>query len=484
MGAQSHGEPTQIYDSLNGFAANLDERGLDNVLHNPMVESVVEDGYVKLDQVGSWGLDRIDDKDLPLDNTYNPTFGNNGEGVTAYIIDTGVLHTHTEFGGRATQEYNSVGDGKNYDCHGHGTHVAGTVGAKTYGVANKAKIVGVKVLSCGGGGTWSGVIAGVNWVKANAKKPATANMSLGGGRNTALNAAVKALVASGVSTVVAAGNSNRDACSYSPASEPDAITVGSTTNTDARSSFSNYGQCVDIFAPGSNIKAPWIGSNTATRTISGTSMASPHVCGGAALYLGMNPDLTPTELVEKMLKDSIANTITNVGSGSPNKFLYVAAEQAPTTPTTSAPTRAPTIAPTTPNSSFGPTPSNYGTGEPTGGDGTKAPTQAPTPEVNCEDQKTKNQCKKLGSCVFGKKKIPGPCLFKKGKYKEDCEQFSEEDTCGGNCKWEDGECVHRCDGLAMKDCKKVRHPDDGKKMCKAKKVANDCAGCHPKSKCP
>jgi len=323
MGAQSHGEPTQIYDSLNGFAANLDERGLDNVLHNPMVESVVEDGYVKLDQVGSWGLDRIDDKDLPLDNTYNPTFGNNGEGVTAYIIDTGVLHTHTEFGGRATQEYNSVGDGKNYDCHGHGTHVAGTVGAKTYGVANKAKIVGVKVLSCGGGGTWSGVIAGVNWVKANAKKPATANMSLGGGRNTALNAAVKALVASGVSTVVAAGNSNRDACSYSPASEPDAITVGSTTNTDARSSFSNYGQCVDIFAPGSNIKAPWIGSNTATRTISGTSMASPHVCGGAALYLGQNPRLTPAEILDKMLKDSIADTISNVGSASPNKFLYV-----------------------------------------------------------------------------------------------------------------------------------------------------------------
>ena len=223
IGAQSHGTVDQVYESVfTGFAADLDEIGLQNVLNNPNVVSVEEDGYVQLDRA-TWGLDRIDDEDLPLDGTYEPTFGNNGEGVTAYIIDTGILHTHTEFEGRATQEFNSAG-GSNVDCNGHGTHVAGTVGAKTYGVAKKAKLVGVKVLSCSGGGTWSGVIAGVNWVKANAKKPATANMSLGGGKNTALNTAVKALVASGVSTVVAAGNSNRDACSYSPASEPDVVT--------------------------------------------------------------------------------------------------------------------------------------------------------------------------------------------------------------------------------------------------------------------
>ena len=313
-----------MYESVfTGFAADLDEIGLQNVLNNPNVVSVEEDGYVQLDRA-TWGLDRIDDEDLPLDGTYEPTFGNDGEGVTAYIIDTGILHTHTEFEGRATQEFNSAG-GSNVDCNGHGTHVAGTVGAKTYGVAKKAKLVGVKVLSCSGGGTWSGVIAGVNWVKANAKKPATANMSLGGGKNTALNTAVKALVASGVSTVVAAGNSNIDACRFSPASEPDAITVGSTTDTDARSSFSNWGTCVDIFAPESSIKAPWIGSNTATRTISGISMASPHVCGGAALYLGQNPNLTPTEILSNMLEDSIVDTITNVGTGSPNNFLYVAA---------------------------------------------------------------------------------------------------------------------------------------------------------------
>jgi subtilisin family serine protease len=360
IGGQSHGSVDQVYDStITGFAAELDEKGLQNVLNNTNVMSVEEDGYVQLDSV-TWGLDRIDDEDLPLDKSYEPTFGKNGEGVTAYIIDTGVLPTHTEFEDRATQEYNSVGDGKNYDCHGHGTHVAGTVGSKNYGVANKAKLVGVKVLSCAGGGTWSGVIGGVNWVAKNAKKPATANMSLGGGKNTALNAAVKALVASGVSTVVAAGNNNGNACDKSPASEPDAITVGATTNTDARASFSNWGNCVDIFAPGQTITAPWIGSsNTVLRTISGTSMASPHVCGGAALYLGQNPNLTPTEIVNKMLEDSIADTITNVGSGSPNKFLYVAANQSPTV--SPAPTRTKTASPTK-----APIPSNAPTSCPNG----------------------------------------------------------------------------------------------------------------------
>jgi len=344
MGAQSHGEVLQVYGSaLEGFAASLDGVGLHNVLNSPDVVSVEQDGYVQLNQVGSWGLDRIDNKDLPLDQSYKPTFGNAGAGVTAYIIDTGILASHKEFEGRATQEFNSAG-GVNEDCNGHGTHVAGTVGAKTYGVANKVKLVGVKVLSCAGGGTWAGVIAGIDWVAANAKKPATANMSLGGSKNVALNAAVKKLVDSGVSTVVAAGNNNGDACQKSPASEVSAITVGSTTNVDARSSFSNWGTCVDIFAPGSNIKAPWIGSDTATKTISGTSMASPHVCGATALYLAEDPSLSPDAVISKMSADSISGTITNVGSGSPNKFLFVGPDRGPTAPTTSAPTMSPTRA--------------------------------------------------------------------------------------------------------------------------------------------
>ena len=325
FGASSHGEVKHIYDD--GFAANLDDTGLQNVLNSDDVTIVEEDGYVELDQVKSWGLDRIDDEKLPLDKSYNPAFGNNGAGVTTYVIDTGILDSHQEFEGRATQEYNSVGDGKNYDCNGHGTHVAGTIGSKNYGVANKAKLVGVKVLGCTGSGTYSGVIAGVNWVKANAKKPATANMSLGGGKSTSLNAAINALVASGVTTVVAAGNSNRDACLYSPASEPNAITVASTTSVDSRSGFSNWGTCVDIFAPGSSITAPWIGSNTAIRTISGTSMASPHVCGAVALYLGHDNGLSVSAVTSKLLGDSIKNKISNAGSGTPNRMLFVGRSQ-------------------------------------------------------------------------------------------------------------------------------------------------------------
>jgi len=344
IGAQSHGEVEHIYGStIEGFAATLDEVGLQNVLDSPDVVSVEQDGYVNI-EVGSWGLDRIDDEDLPLDQSYNPTFGNSGAGVTAYIIDTGIFFSHDEFEGRATQEFNSA-DSTNEDCHGHGTHVAGTVGAKTYGVANKVKLVGVKVLSCNGSGTTSGVIAGMDWVAANANKPATVNMSLGGGKSTASNAAVKRLVDSGIPTVVAAGNNNGDACNKSPASEPTAITVGSTTSTDTRSSFSNWGTCVDVFAPGSDIKAPWIGSDAATKTISGTSMASPHVCGGVALYLGQDPTLSPKGVVDMLLEDSIANTITSVGIGSPNQFLYVGGSKAPTQNGTNPPASAPTPTP-------------------------------------------------------------------------------------------------------------------------------------------
>ena len=483
LGAKSHGDLDYVFD--NGFAGPLDEVGLQNILNSPNVALVEEDGIVDINQV-TWGLDRIDDKDLPLDGTYTPTFGNNGAGVTAYVIDTCILASHVEFEGRATQEYNSVSGDPNAECNGHGTHVAGTIGSKTYGVANKAKLVGVKVLSCTGSGTYAGVIAGIEWVQNNAKKPATANMSLGGGKSTSVNNAVRALVQSGVTTVVAAGNSNADACNYSPASELDAVTVGTTANTDARASFSNWGSCVDIFAPGSSITAPWIGSNTALRTISGTSMASPHVCGATALYLGHDNSLSPDDVLQKMLDDSIDGTITDVRSPT-NRFLYVVVDQAPTTPTTSAPTRVPTTTPTIPNSSFGPTPSSYGTGEPTGGDGTKLPTPAPTPAVSCEG-KNKAQCKNLKEfCVFGKNKIPGKCEPKNNKYKKDCGQFNEDDAClnesGENCKC-DGECIHRCDGLAKNACKKVKNPEDNdRKMCNAKMLTNPCKGCQSKTTC-
>jgi len=478
----NHGTVDTLFKHLNGCKVIVDDVGKQNLLNSESVAIVEEDGIIQLEQDATWGLDRIDDVNLPLDKTYNPTFGNHGEGVTAYIIDTGVLASHDEFGDRATQEYNSSGDGKNFDCNGHGTHVAGTVGSNKYGVANKSKLVGVKVLTCSGSGSYSGVISGIEWVRTNANKPATANMSLGGGKSTAVNLAVKKLVESGVTTVVAAGNSNANACNYSPASELSAITVGATDSRDNRSSFSNYGTCVDIFAPGTSITAPWIGNDSALRTISGTSMASPHVCGGVALYLGQNNRLSPNEVVTKMLEDSIPNTITNVGTGSPNKFLYVGAKN-PTAPP--APTRVPTTAPTAPSSSFGPTPSSHGTGEPTGGDGTAEPTFAPTP--SCEG-KTKNQCKKVDSCVFSKqKKIFGDCVFKK-KYKQDCDIISDEEECTseGNCMWDgdgdgDGECLHRCDVPDENTCKTTK--DGKKKMCKAKKVKNPCKGCHPKNQC-
>jgi len=323
IGTQYHGEVEQVYRSvMEGFAATLDRVGLQNVLNSPDVVGVEQDGYVELDQVRSWDLDRIDDENLPPDQSSNPTFGNSGQGVTAYVIDTGILASHVEFEGRATQEFDSTG-GSNADCHGHGTHVAGTVGAKTYGVANKVKLVGVKVLSCSGKGSLSGFIAGIDWVKANAKKPATANISLGGIRSIAVNTSIKNLVTSGVTTVVVAGNNSGDMCQKSTKSELSAITVASATQANTRSSFSNWDKCVDVFAPGSGIKSPWIGSNTATKIISGTSMASPHVCGTVALYLGQDSNLSPTVVALKIRADSNSKKILNSRSGTSNRMLVV-----------------------------------------------------------------------------------------------------------------------------------------------------------------
>jgi subtilisin family serine protease len=309
---------------LKGFAARLPKRALNSLIHNPNVKYIEADQVVRLDatQTGAtWGLDRIDQRALPLNGTY--IYNYTGAGVTAYIIDTGILASHTEFGGRASVGTDTVGDGRNgVDCNGHGTHVAGTIGGATYGVAKGVSLVAVRVLNCQGSGTNSGVIAGVDWVARNAKKPAVANMSLGGSASTALDTSVKNAITAGVVFSIAAGNSNKNACNYSPARVPTAITVGATTSTDARASYSNYGTCLDLFAPGSSIKSAWIGSNTATNTISGTSMATPHVAGVTALYLSAHTTATPQQVRDALVAAATANVVTSAGKGSPNFLLY------------------------------------------------------------------------------------------------------------------------------------------------------------------
>ena len=271
----------------------------------------------------SWGLDRIDQRNLPLNSLYSRNYA--GAGVNVYIIDTGILASHGEFGGRVTSGYSSISDGRgSQDCNGHGTHVAGTVAGSNYGVAPSASLIAVRVLDCSGSGSTSGVIAGIDWVVENHQSgvAAVANMSLGGSRSAALDLAVARGVADGVVFVVAAGNSNANACNYSPAAESLAITVGSTTSTDARSSFSNYGSCVDVFAPGSNITSAWHTSNSATNTISGTSMASPHVAGIAALALSANSSLSVSGVASWITSTATAGVVTGPGSDSPNILSY------------------------------------------------------------------------------------------------------------------------------------------------------------------
>jgi len=327
--ARDHGiRPDFVYThALNGFAGAISDAARQGLLRDNRVARVEPDGIatiVTTEANVTWGLDRVDQRALPLSTTY--TYTSTGSGVHAYIIDTGILYSHTEFGGRASSGYDAVDGGSADDCNGHGTHVSGTVGGATYGLAKDVALVGVRVLNCSGSGTWSGVIAGIDWVAANHVGPAVANMSLGGGANSSVDDAVKGMIASGVATAIAAGNGNQggraqDACKYSPARVPEAMTIGATDRTDTKASWSNYGNCVDWFAPGVGITSSWSTSTTATNTISGTSMATPHTAGVAALYLQNNPGASPQQVRDALYNAATQGIVKNSKTAN-NHLLF------------------------------------------------------------------------------------------------------------------------------------------------------------------
>ncbi|MGA0081924.1 MAG: S8 family serine peptidase, partial [Ilumatobacteraceae bacterium] len=331
---------------LNAAVIQVPPSAISGLLRNPRVLSIERDSTVLVDptpvsQTGAtWGLDRLDQRALPLSGTFtSPSTASN---VFAYVVDTGIDATHPEFGGRVNSGFDAVSGGSGQiDCNGHGTHVAGTIASQTYGVAKAARLVPVRVLDCNGSGTYSGVIAGLDWIAQNrpTNQLAVVNMSLGGGASSSLDSAVASLVASGVAVVVAAGNSNVDACTTSPARAASAITVGATTSSDSRASFSNYGSCLDLFAPGSNITSTVPGNSTAV--YSGTSMAAPHVAGLAAVALSLTA-MTPAQLATYLTDTATAGIVGSAGTSSPNLLAYLSVSTGtPPPPTPDTPATAP-----------------------------------------------------------------------------------------------------------------------------------------------
>jgi subtilisin family serine protease len=317
--------------ALHGYAAVMTPSAAEIVSASPAVAYVEHDGVVTGDTTQlnpqNWGIDRIDQRNLPLSASY--TYTATGSGVKAYIIDSGIRTTHTQFGGRAISGYDAVDGGPADDCNGHGTHVAGTVGGSSIGVARGVTLVAVRVLGCSNSGATSGVIAGVDWATGNhvAGQAAVANMSLGGGIYAPLDTAVQNLVNDGVTVAVAAGNGNtagvrQNACNYSPAHITAAITVGAVNSSDQAASFSNYGTCVDLLAPGVQIISSWYTSDTAGAYLDGTSQATPHVAGVAALYLQGNPGASPATVASAITANATTNVISNVGTGTPNRLLF------------------------------------------------------------------------------------------------------------------------------------------------------------------
>lgn len=312
--------------ALQGFSAEMTPQAAQAMSNDPDVLFVEEDSYISVNTTqhnAPWGLDRVDQRNVPLNNSY--TYAKTGAGVHVYVIDSGIRASHVEFAGRATADYDSMYDGQNgNDCHGHGTHVAATIGGSNYGVAKNVRLHGIRVVGCNGIGTVSSAVEGIDWVTANHVSPAVANMSMGSAASPLMDFAVQGSIDAGVTYVAAAGNANADACQVSPARVGSVITVGASDQNDVRAPFSNFGSCVDLFAPGVDVMSAWAWNDVASFTASGTSMATPHVTGAVALYLEDNPNATPAQATVGVMGDATSGTMNPMGDGSPNLMLFTA----------------------------------------------------------------------------------------------------------------------------------------------------------------